>query len=59
MTVTSLPTIIQNLPDALLGDAKNLSQRRYRLAVLVAGAYFGITFAFGERTIGDGRLREF
>jgi hypothetical protein len=32
----SLPAIIQNLPDALLGDAKDLSQRRYRLAVLVS-----------------------
>jgi hypothetical protein len=59
MTVTSLPAIIQNLPDTLFSDAKNFSQRGYRLTVLVSCADFSITFAFGESTIGDGRLREF
>jgi hypothetical protein len=29
MAVTSLPAVIQNLPDTLFGDAKDLSQRRY------------------------------
>jgi hypothetical protein len=29
MAASSLPAIIQNLPDALLGDTKYLSQRRY------------------------------
>jgi hypothetical protein len=59
MAVASLPAIVQNLPDTLLGDAKYLSQRRYRLASFVASMDFSITFAFGRSTIGDGELREF
>ena len=59
MAVTSLPAIIQNLPDALFGDAKDLSQRRYRLAFLVSCADFSIAFAFGGSAIGDRGLREF
>jgi hypothetical protein len=58
MVATSLPAIIQDLPDALLGDAKDLSQRRYRLAFFVASADFSIAFAFGECAIGDRRLRK-
>jgi hypothetical protein len=59
MAVTSLPAIIQNLPDALLGDTKDLSQSGYRLAVFVAGTNFSVAFAFGRSTIGYGELREF
>ena len=59
MAVSSLPAIVQNLPDTLLGDAKYLNQRPYRLTFLVAGADFSIAFAFGGSTIGYGRLREF
>jgi hypothetical protein len=29
MEATSLPAVIQNLPDALLRDTEDLSQRRY------------------------------
>jgi hypothetical protein len=59
MAVTSLPAVIQDLPDALFGDAKYLSECRYRLAILVAGTNFSIAFAFGGSAIGDGKLREF
>ena len=55
---TSLPTIVQNLPDALLGDTKDLSQRRYRLAVLMASADFSIARTFVNGAIGNGRLRQ-
>jgi hypothetical protein len=58
MEATSLPAVIQNLPDALLRDAKNLSQRCYRLTVLMTSTNFSIAFALGGRTIGDRRLRE-
>jgi hypothetical protein len=58
MALTSLPAIIQNLPDALFGDSKNLSQCRYRLAFLVSCADFSIAFALGESAIGNGGLRE-
>jgi hypothetical protein len=59
MAAASLPTIIQDLPDALLGNAKHLSQCRYRLTFLVSCADFSITFALGESAIGDGEMREF
>jgi hypothetical protein len=59
MALTSLAAIILNLPDALFGDAENLSQRRYRLAVFVSCTNFSIAFAFGGCAIGDGDLREF
>jgi hypothetical protein len=54
MATTSLPTIIQDLPDALLGDAKGLSQCGYRLTFLVTGADFSIARAFGERPLETG-----
>jgi hypothetical protein len=59
MTVPSLPTIIQNLADALLGDAENFSQSGYRFALFVAGTDFSIAFAFWGCTIGNEGLREF
>jgi hypothetical protein len=59
MAVPSLPALIQNLPDALLGDAKDLCQRRYRLAFFVASANLSIAFAFGGSPIGYRELREF
>jgi hypothetical protein len=59
MSAISLPATIQDLPDALLGNAKHLSQRRYRLTFLVAGTDFGIAFGFGGSAIRDGELREF
>jgi hypothetical protein len=59
MALTSLPAIIQNLPDALFSDAKDLSQRRYRLTLSVSCADFSITFALGESTIGYGGLGKF
>jgi hypothetical protein len=55
----SLPAIIQDLPNTLLGDAKNLSQRRYSLTFLMTGTDFSIAFALGGSAIGDGELREF
>lgn len=58
MAVTSLPTIVQDLPDALLSNVKRLGQRRYRLTSLVTGTDFSVTSIFGKGTIGDGRLRE-
>jgi hypothetical protein len=51
--------LIRNLPDTLLGNAKNLSQRRYRLASFVAGTNFSIARTFGESAIGNGELRAF
>jgi hypothetical protein len=54
----SLPTIMEDLPDTLLGDAQYLSQRRYRLACLVPSADFSIACAFGGRAIGNRGLRE-
>jgi hypothetical protein len=59
MGVTSLPAIIQNLPDALLSDTKDLSQCRYRLAVFMTSADFSITFALGGSAIEYGEMREF
>ena len=59
MALTSLPALIENLPDALFSNAKNLSQRRYRLAVFVASTNFSIAFAFGGSAIRDGELRDF
>jgi hypothetical protein len=58
MAVPLLPAIIQDLPDALLSDAKHLSQRRDCLASLVTGSDFSIARAFGRSTIGDRRLRK-
>jgi hypothetical protein len=54
----SLPAIIQDLPDALLGNAKDFGQRRYRFAFFVSCADFSIACAFAERAIGNGGLRE-
>jgi hypothetical protein len=59
MTVASLPAIFQNLPDTLLGDAKHLSQCRYRLAFFVSCADFSIPRAFEGGAIGDRELGEF
>ena len=59
MTTISLPAIVQNLPDTLLGDAKDLSQRRYRLTFLVSCANLSIAFALRESAIGDGKSGEF
>jgi hypothetical protein len=58
MAATSLPAIIEDLPDALLGNAKHLSQCRYRLTFLASFADFRIPFAFGGSAIGNGRLRQ-
>jgi hypothetical protein len=58
MVATLLPTLIQDLPDVLLGNAKHLSQCGYRLAFLVTGTDFSITFTFGDSAIGDRGLRE-
>jgi hypothetical protein len=55
----SFTAIIQNLPDALFGDAKYLSQRRDRLTFLVTGTDLNIARAFGGSAIGDRKLREF
>jgi hypothetical protein len=55
---TSLPAIIEDLPDALLGNAKHLSQCRYRLTFLVPCADFSIAFALEDSAIGDGGLRK-
>lgn len=59
MAFPSLPAIIQNLPDALLSDAKDLGQRCYRLTLLVWCADFSIAFALGKSAIGDRKLRAF
>ena len=56
--ITSLPTIIQDLPDALLSDAEDLSQCRYRLTFLVTSADFRIACTFRGSAIGNRRLRE-
>jgi hypothetical protein len=56
--ITSPPAIIQDLPDALLGNAKHFGQCRYRLTVLVSRADFSVACTFVDRTIGDGRLRQ-
>jgi hypothetical protein len=54
MVATSLPAIIEDLPDTLLGNAKHPSQCRYRLTLLVSCADFRIPFAFGGSAIGNG-----
>jgi hypothetical protein len=59
MALTSLPAIIQNLPDTLLGDAEDLSQCGYRLAFSVSSADFSIARTFRGSAIGDGESREF
>jgi hypothetical protein len=59
VAVISLPAVIQNLPDALLGDTKDLSQRRCGLTLLVSCANFSIAFAFGGCAVVDRELREF
>jgi hypothetical protein len=59
MAVTSLPAIVQDLPDTLFGDPKDFSHSGYRLTILVSCADFSIAFAFGGRTIRNGELREF
>ena len=58
MAVSSLPALIQDLPDALLSDAKHFGQRRYRHTLLVTSTDFSVTGTFGKGAIGDGRLRE-
>ena len=58
VAIFSLPAIIQDLPDALLGNAKHFSQCRYRLAFFVSCADFSIASTFAERAIRDGRLRQ-
>ena len=58
MAATSSPAIIQDLPDALLGNAKHLSQCRYRLTFFVTCADFSIACAFADGAIGDGSLRQ-
>ena len=40
--------IIQNLPDVLLGDAKHLSQRGYRLTLSVAARISALRLHLGE-----------
>jgi hypothetical protein len=54
----SRATVIEDLPNPLLGDTKNLSQRRYRLTFQVTGTDFSVARALGRRAIGDRGLRE-
>ena len=49
---------MNDLPDALLGDAKGVSQSGYRLTVLVTRTDFSIAFTLGRRAIGNRVLRE-
>jgi hypothetical protein len=58
MVATSLPAIIQDLPDALLGNAKHFSQCHYRPTFLVSCADFSMACTFANRAIGDGILRQ-
>jgi Na+/H+ antiporter NhaD/arsenite permease-like protein len=53
MAATSFPTIIQDLPDALLGNAKHLSQCRYRLTFFVSCTDFSITCVLLRRDFRD------
>jgi hypothetical protein len=49
---------MQDLPDTLLSDAKDPSQRRYRLTFLVTSTDFSIARTLGGSAIGDRRMRE-
>jgi hypothetical protein len=48
MPVTSLPEIVQDLPDTLFGDAKDFSQCGYRLTFLVSRRISALRAHLGE-----------
>jgi hypothetical protein len=59
ISASSLPAIIQDLPDTLLGDAESFSQSGYRFTFFVASTNLSIALAFGGSAIGDRGAREY